>query len=77
MFPAVAELNAAARIHKIKNTAVFLLRPDERHYSEEEYDTIDAHFHQTMFILRNEGMTVTAEISPELVAEAVEDWGLR
>lgn len=76
VFPAVAELHAAARIHKIRRTAVFLLRPDEKLYSEDEYDAIDAHFHQTMFILKNEGVIVTAEISPELVADAVEAWGL-
>src|SRR3546814_13260268 len=53
VFPAVAELNAAARIHGVKKTAVFLLRPAEQNYSEDDYDAIDARLPQTKFIPKN------------------------
>lgn len=77
VYPAVAQLNAAARIHKIDNVAVFLLRPDEKDFTEEEYDEIDEHIHQLVYVLQNEGVPVFPEISTDLMAQSVAEWGLR
>lgn len=74
VYPAVAELNAAARIHRVHKVAVFILRPDEASMSPDKYDQIDEHVHQTTFVLKNEGLDVMPEISPTMMAGSIEAW---
>ncbi|ULQ47423.1 hypothetical protein JN531_003860 [Flagellatimonas centrodinii] len=74
VYPAVAELHAAARIHHVHKVAVFILRPDEASMPPDQYDEVDEHIHQTTFVLQNEGLVVMPEVSPELMAGSIQEW---
>lgn len=74
VYPAVAELHAAARIHRVHKVAVFILRPEENSLTPDKYEQIDEHIHRTTFILKNDGLDVMPEVSPELMAGSIEEW---
>lgn len=74
IYPAAAELAAAAHLHGIKARGVFILRPSEASMDPKQYELADARLYDLVRILEQQGNTVFPEVSEDLLATAVRDW---